>query len=78
MSAQRIEIRHNEPEQVIEYLQAAVAIVSEHVPEELRAPAVLVKVLELVSSKTIQEVHPAPIGVPLGMPRMDIPRGGRH
>jgi hypothetical protein len=78
MGAQRIEIQHNEADQVVEYLKAAVAIVEENVPAELASPEVLVKVLELLASKTIQTVQPAPIGIPLGMPRMDIPGGGRH
>jgi hypothetical protein len=78
MSMQRIEIQHNDPEQLIEYVNTAIDIVREHVPVEYVSPELFVKVLDLVSGKTIQQVQPAPIGVPIGVPRMDIPRGGRH
>lgn len=78
MSANRVEILHNNPDQVVDYLKAAIAVVEEHVPAELASPELLVKVLELLSSKTIQFMQPAPIGIPLGVPRMDIPGGGRH
>jgi hypothetical protein len=78
MGAQRIEIQHNERAQVVDYLKQAIAVVEENVPAELASPELVVKVLELLASKTIQTVQPAPIGIPLGMPRMDIPGGGRH
>lgn len=60
-SVQKIELQHNTPEQVAEYVDAAVAIVTERVPLELRGDAVLAKVLELLSGKTIQFAQPQPI-----------------
>lgn len=78
MSTQRIEVQHNDREQVVEYLKQAVEIIDEHVVVAHQSPEPLVKVLELLASKTIHQTQPAPIGIPLGMPRMDVPRGGRH
>lgn len=78
MELQRIETPHNTPEQVGEYVDLALGIMVEKLPSDLHTSEVLVKVLDLIAGKSIQVVQPAPLGVQLGVPRMDIPRGGRH
>jgi len=77
MSGQRVEIQHNEPEQVEHYLEVALDLLERKVAAELRSPELLTKLLDLLSSKTITQVQAAPIGVPLGMP-MPMPRGPGH
>jgi hypothetical protein len=68
---QRIEVQHNTPEQVRDYLADARRMVDElQVPPELREVA-FTKAIDLLAAKNIQVVAPA-TGV---LPAMHIPRG---
>jgi hypothetical protein len=78
MSTQRIEVRHNEPEQVREYLIEAQKLVADHVKAELRSPELLVAVLQLVAAKSITETRAVPQGVVLGVPQGLGPGGVGH
>lgn len=74
MSTQRVEIQHNEPEQIRGWMIEAVKLVDNGVREELRSPELLVKVIELLASKTIQEVRFVPPDL-IAAPAGSIPRG---
>lgn len=73
MSAQRVEIEHNSLEQVGEYLAAALGIMERHALEVRDHPALLVKLLELIASKTVQVVQMAPQPALLPMPSNAVP-----
>lgn len=60
MSNQRIEIQHNEPAQVREWLDEALRMLEERELEPGEHPGLLVRLIELLSAKTIQEVKFVP------------------
>jgi hypothetical protein len=63
--SQRIEIQHHTPEQVREYMQAALVIVAElELDDELR-PLAFTKAVDLLAAKNVQMLTPQPIGLPL-------------
>lgn len=76
MSNQRVEIQHNDSDQIRGWLIEAQHLVNDHVDLELRSPELYVKVLELLAAKTIQEVRFVPPDL-IAAPAGSIPGGGR-
>jgi hypothetical protein len=67
MAELRYEIVHNTREQVREYVADGLAILGELELERGEHAALLVKVVELLASKTVQVQNPQPIAVLPGM-----------
>ncbi len=70
MNGRRIELPHNTPEQVREYITSALALVDDLDPPGDLRQAVFVKAVEFYSAKAITVEQIAP-----GIPGMAIPRG---
>lgn len=68
MADQRIEVQHNTPEQVREYIEQAQAVADWHGIDREREPEVFCKLLDLISTKQITVVHQPVVPVLGGLP----------
>lgn len=67
MNGRRIELPHNTPEQVREYLAAALAIVDELDPDDDLRGVAFAKAVDLLAAKQITIEQIAPIGNALNL-----------
>ena len=71
---QRIDTQHHTPEQVLGYLREATEIMGEFNGHEATWTPIFLKVVDLLSEKSVALVPPQSVQPPA----MAIPRGGRH
>lgn len=73
MDARKVELHHHEPEQVKGYIRDAEALLSEMGLDPGHDSPLFLKVIDLISSKTVQYQVPQPVmlgGALPGVPRM--------